>query len=69
VNLSRRIKSENERNLILIKPAGMGFAGSHGSGGKPEEAVIEDLEVLQNNGSDPPRGSIHTTTSTAQPRR
>jgi len=33
---------------ILIKPWN-GLAGSHGSGGKPEEAVIEDLEVLQNN--------------------
>lgn len=52
VNLSRRIKSENERNrlralAILIKPAGMGLLVRTEAEGKPEEAVIEDLETLQ----------------------
>ena len=52
VNLSRRIKSENERNrlralAILIKPAGMGLLVRTEAEGKPEEAIIEDLEVLQ----------------------
>jgi ribonuclease E len=52
VNLSRRIKSESERNrlralAILIKPAGMGLLVRTEAEGKPEEAVIEDLEVLQ----------------------
>ncbi|MBD2627594.1 Rne/Rng family ribonuclease [Trichormus variabilis] len=52
VNLSRRIKSESERNrlralAILIKPAGMGVLVRTEAEGKPEEAIIEDLEVLQ----------------------
>jgi len=52
VNLSRRIKSESERNrlralAILIKPAGMGLLVRTEAEGKPEEAVMEDLEVLQ----------------------
>ncbi len=52
VNLSRRIKSESERNrlralAILIKPAGMGLLVRTEAEGKPEEAVIEDLEALQ----------------------
>jgi len=52
VNLSRRIKSESERNrlralAILIKPAGMGILVRTEAEGKPEEAIIEDLEALQ----------------------
>ncbi|MFM2063836.1 MAG: hypothetical protein RLZZ507_3507 [Cyanobacteriota bacterium] len=52
VNLSRRIKSESERNrlralAILIKPAGMGVLVRTEAEGKPEEAIIEDLELLQ----------------------
>ena len=52
VNLSRRIKSEGERNrlralAILVKPAGMGLLVRTEAEGKPEEAIIEDLEVLQ----------------------
>ncbi|GAB1538592.1 Rne/Rng family ribonuclease [Scytonema sp. NUACC21] len=52
VNLSRRIKSESERNrlralAILIKPAGMGLLVRTEAEGKPEEAIIEDLELLQ----------------------
>ncbi|MUH01415.1 Rne/Rng family ribonuclease [Scytonema sp. UIC 10036] len=52
VNLSRRIKSETERNrlralAILIKPAGMGLLVRTEAEGKPEEAIIEDLELLQ----------------------
>ena len=52
VNLSRRIKSESDRNrlralAILIKPAGMGLLVRTEAEGKPEEAVIEDLETLQ----------------------
>ncbi len=52
VNLSRRIKSESERNrlralAILIKPAGMGLLVRTEAEGKPEEAIIEDLESLQ----------------------
>ena len=52
VNLSRRIKSESERNrlralAILVKPAGMGLLVRTEAEGKPEEAIIEDLEVLQ----------------------
>ena len=52
VNLSRRIKSESERNrlralAILVKPAGMGLLVRTEAEGKPEEAVMEDLEVLQ----------------------
>lgn len=52
VNLSRRIRSENERNrlralAILIKPSGMGMLVRTEAEGKPEEAIIEDLEILQ----------------------
>lgn len=52
VNLSRRIKSESERNrlralAILIKPAGMGLLVRTEAEGKPEEAIMEDLEALQ----------------------
>ncbi len=52
VNLSRRIRTENERNrlralAILIKPAGMGMLVRTEAEGKPEEAIIEDLETLQ----------------------
>ncbi len=51
VNLSRRIRSENERNrlralAILIKPAGMGLVIRTEAEGMPEEAIIEDLETL-----------------------
>jgi ribonuclease E len=52
VNLSRRIKSEAERNrlralAILVKPAGMGLLVRTEAEGQTEEAVMEDLEVLQ----------------------
>lgn len=52
VNLSRRIRSESERNrlralAVLIKPAGMGLLVRTEAEGKAEEAIIEDLEVLQ----------------------
>lgn len=52
VNLSRRIKSESDRNrlralAILIKPAGMGMLVRTEAEGKPEDAIIEDLELLQ----------------------
>ncbi len=52
VNLSRRIKSETERNrlralAILIKPAGMGLLVRTEAEGMTEETVMEDLEVLQ----------------------
>jgi ribonuclease E len=52
VNLSRRIRSENERNrlralAILIKPAGMGLLVRTEAEGISENAIIEDLEALQ----------------------
>jgi ribonuclease E len=52
VNLSRRIRNENERNrlralAILIKPAGMGLVVRTEAESMPEEAIIEDLEALQ----------------------
>ncbi|WP_346291069.1 Rne/Rng family ribonuclease [Sphaerothrix gracilis] len=52
VNLSRRIRNENERHrlralAILIKPAGMGLLVRTEAEGIPEEAIIEDLEFLQ----------------------
>lgn len=52
VNLSRRIRSEEERNrlralAILVKPAGMGMLVRTEAEGKAEEAIIEDLEFLQ----------------------
>jgi len=52
VNLSRRIRNENERNrlralAILIKPAGMGLLVRTEAEGISENAIIEDLEALQ----------------------
>lgn len=52
VNLSRRIKSDDERSrlralAILVKPAGMGLLVRTEAEGKAEEAIIEDLEFLQ----------------------
>ncbi len=52
VNLSRRIRNENERNrsralAILIKPAGMGLLVRTEAEGMAEEAILEDLEFLQ----------------------
>lgn len=52
VNLSRRIKSESERNrlralAILIKPSGMGLLVRTEAEGRAEEAIMEDLENLQ----------------------
>jgi ribonuclease E len=52
VNLSRRIKSDNERSrlralAILLKPAGMGLLVRTEAEGKAEEAIMEDLEFLQ----------------------
>jgi ribonuclease E len=52
VNLSRRIRNENERNrlralAVLIKPAGMGLLVRTEAEGVAEEAIIEDLEALQ----------------------
>ncbi len=52
VNLSRRIKNENERNrlralAVLIKPSGMGLLVRTEAEGRAEEAIMEDLESLQ----------------------
>ncbi len=52
VNLSRRIRNENERSrlkalAILIKPAGMGLLVRTEAEGVAEEAILEDLEFLQ----------------------
>lgn len=52
VNLSRRIRNENERSrlralAILIKPPGMGLLVRTEAEGKDEDAIIEDLEFLQ----------------------
>lgn len=52
VNLSRRIRDEDERSRlralgILIKPAGMGLLVRTEAEGMSEEAIIEDLELLQ----------------------
>jgi ribonuclease E len=52
VNLSRRIKSDSERNrlralAVLIKPAGMGLLVRTEAEGRAEEAIMEDLEALQ----------------------
>jgi len=52
VNLSQRIKNDNERNrlralAVLIKPAGMKLLVRTEAEGKAEEAIIEDLEALQ----------------------
>ena len=52
VNLSRRIKNENERNrlralAILIKPSGMGLVVRTEAEGMTEDAIMEDLKSLQ----------------------
>ena len=52
VNLSRRIRTESERNRlralgILVKPAGMGLLVRTEAEGVSEDAIIEDLESLQ----------------------
>ncbi len=52
VNLSRRIRNEEERNrlralAILTKPPGMGLLVRTEAEGKSEEAIMEDLEFLQ----------------------
>ncbi|NJN23379.1 MAG: Rne/Rng family ribonuclease [Acaryochloridaceae cyanobacterium RL_2_7] len=52
VNLSRRINSDEERSRlralgILIKPSGMGLLVRTEADGISEEAIIEDLELLQ----------------------
>ncbi len=52
VNLSRRIRSEGERNrlralAVLAKPAGMGILVRTEAEGTTEEAILEDLELLQ----------------------
>jgi ribonuclease E len=52
VNLSRRIRNENERNRlralgILVKPAGMGLMVRTEAETIPEDSILEDLEALQ----------------------
>ena len=52
VNLSRRIRTESERNRlralgILVKPPGMGLLIRTEAEGVSEDAIIEDLESLQ----------------------
>ena len=52
VNLSRRIRNDDERSrlralAVLIKPAGMGLLVRTEAEGKSEEAIMEDLEFLQ----------------------
>ncbi len=52
VNLSRRIRSEGERNrlralAVLAKPAGMGILVRTEAEGTTEDAILEDLELLQ----------------------
>ena len=52
VNLSRRINNDEERSRlralgILIKPAGMGLLVRTEADGVSEDAIIEDLELLQ----------------------
>jgi ribonuclease E len=52
VNLSRRIRSEGERNrlralAVLAKPAGMGILVRTEAEGTTEDAILEDLEQLQ----------------------
>ncbi|MEA5537396.1 Rne/Rng family ribonuclease [Crocosphaera sp. XPORK-15E] len=52
VNLSRRIRNEDERSrlralAILIKPAGMGLLVRTEAEGKAEDAITEDLDFLQ----------------------
>ncbi len=51
VNLSRRIRSENERNrlralAILVKPPGMGLLVRTEAEEMTEEAIMEDLDTL-----------------------
>jgi ribonuclease E len=51
VNLSRRIKNDDERGrlralAVLIKPAGMGLLVRTEAEDKAEEAIMEDLEML-----------------------
>jgi ribonuclease E len=52
VNLSSRIRDEEERNrlrslAILLKPAQMGLMVRTEADGMPEESIIEDLEILK----------------------
>lgn len=52
VNLSRRIRTESERNrlralAILVKPAGMGLLVRTEAENTGEDAILEDLETLQ----------------------
>ena len=52
VNLSRRIKNDDERSrlralAILTKPPGMGILVRTEAEGKGEDAILEDLEFLQ----------------------
>jgi len=52
VKLSRRVREEHERSrlralAILIKPPGMGLLVRTEAEGKAEEAIMEDLELLQ----------------------
>ncbi|MBE7382938.1 MAG: Rne/Rng family ribonuclease [Leptolyngbya sp. SIO1E4] len=52
VNLSRRIRNDQERNrlralAILLKPSGTGLLVRTEAEGVAEEAIIEDLEFLQ----------------------
>lgn len=52
VNLSRRISSDSERHRlralgILVKPPGMGLLVRTEAEGVSEEAILEDLELLQ----------------------
>ncbi len=52
VNLSKRIKSESERNRlralgILVKPSGTGLLLRTEADGVSEDAIIEDMENLQ----------------------
>ena len=52
VNLSRRILDQEERNrlkslAILVKPSQMGLLVRTEAEGVPDEAIIEDLEILQ----------------------
>ncbi len=52
VNLSRRIRSEEERSrlralAVLTKPPGMGMLVRTEAEEQPEDAIIEDLEYLQ----------------------
>lgn len=51
VNLSRRIREDDERNrlralAVLIKPAGMGLLVRTEAGGMDEQSILDDLESL-----------------------